>query len=201
VLYLSQLSSYVNTGIPSFFPTSALQPSQQERESANVSMIHSDGLASRQQNSVFPSNGLVEDVMLSEAALISKTIGSKEDSKVQKRSLIDNGATSESVMRQNQENFQYAAPVATMIRTAAENTVIKATQQGLLTIGVWTSAGNIMSVELDEALVVPNLRTQLTAVSALVDAGRLVFFTEKLSGFFSLTDSSMFVPFVRAWYH
>jgi hypothetical protein len=73
VLYLSQLSSYVNTGIPSFFPTSALQPSQQERESADVSMIHSDEIASRQQNSVIPIN---EDVMASEAALISKTIGS-----------------------------------------------------------------------------------------------------------------------------
>ncbi len=86
MLYLSQLSSYVNTGIPSFFQISPLQPSQQERESANVSMIHSDGLASRQQNFVFPSNLLVEDVMVSEVALISKTSGSKEDSKVQKRS-------------------------------------------------------------------------------------------------------------------
>mmetsp|Transcript_55929 Transcript_55929/g.117024 ORF Transcript_55929/g.117024 Transcript_55929/m.117024 type:complete len:2321 (-) Transcript_55929:82-7044(-) len=199
--HLSQLSSYVNTGITSFFQASPLQPSQRERESVNVSMIHSDELASRQQNSEFPRDGSADDLMVSEAAMISKTIGSKKDSRAQKRSLVDSGATS--VMRQNQEDFQYVAPVATMIRTAAENAVIKATQQGLLTIGVRTSAGNIMSVELDDALVVPNLRTQLTAVSALVDAGHLVFFTEMLSGFFPITDSSTFVPFVREgnqWY-
>ena len=52
-------------------------------------------------------------------------------------------------MRQNQANFQCAAPVATMIRTGAENAAIEAARQGLLAIGVGTSAGKSLSVAFD----------------------------------------------------
>jgi hypothetical protein len=65
-----------------------------------------------------------------------------------------------------------------MIRTGAENAAIEAARQGLLAIGVGTSAGNSLSVAFDGAFVVPNLRTQSTAVSALVGADHSVFFTE-----------------------
>ena len=118
-----------------------------------------------------------------------------------RRGLVDSGATS--VMRQNAMNFQCMAPASLSIKTAAENTVLKAAGQGTLALNVRTSTGNLIFIELEGALVVPNISTQLTAVSALVDAGHAVIFTNSMSGFFPFSGSSTFIPFVREgnlWY-
>ena len=129
------------------------------------------------------------------AAVMNEICAVSSKSQIIRRGLVDSGATS--VMRQNALNIQSFAPVSTVIRTAAENTVIKATGQGFLVLNVKTDNGDFINIELQEALVVPGISTQLTAVSALVDSGHSVIFTSELSGFYAFGDLSVFVPFVR----
>ena len=83
------------------------------------------------------------------------------------------------------------------IRTAAENTVIKATGHGFLVLNVRTDNGDFINIELQVAMVAPGISTQLTAVSALVDSGHSVKFTSELLGFYAFCDLTAFVPFVR----
>ena len=142
--------------------------------------------------------------MVSAGAMMGITEIAEENSQNTRnvrRGLVDSGATS--VMRQNAQAFYSVAPVSLSIKTAAENATIRATGHGTLALSVRSSAGNLVFIELGGALIVPGISTQLTAVSALVDAGHAVIFTNSMSGFFPFSGSSTFIPFVREgnlWY-
>ena len=107
------------------------------------------------------------------------TANEVRDNFVTRRSLFDTGT--DAYLRQDESLMYPLFPSSTVIHTAGPDQ-LRASHSGLLHLIVKDDKGNLHQLQLENALVVPNLSQNLTSHKQFVESGHMVFFHETQAG-------------------
>ena len=115
--------------------------------------------------------------------------------------MLPDDTGTDAYLRQDESLMYPLFPSSTVIHTAGPDQ-LRALHSGLLHLIVKDDKGNLHQLQLENALVVPNLSQNLTSHKQFVESGHMVFFHESQAGIVlnkkpKFSPSDVVIPFTK----